>query len=147
VKVETLLSTARKHLVTVRDDARLTEAAVRLGHGRANLVIVCDLDGRMAGVVSRTDIVARISVCAGHSCTEMVATVMTREVVACRSEDRLEDVWSRMKTHGLVNLPVVDPDHRPMAVLTAQDALETLLGETNYEKALLRDYLLGIGYR
>lgn len=147
VSVETLVSSARDRLVTVSDKAPLTEAAARLGESRANLLVVCDGAGIMSGVISKTDIVSRIGRCRGSSCTESVTAVMTREVACCRSGDAIKDVWTLMKEKGFLHVPVVDHDNRPIGVLTARDVLQALLGEVEYEETLLREYVMGIGYR
>lgn len=147
VRVETLLPSARDRLVTISDKAQLTEAAARLGDGHTNLVVVCDDVGTMSGVVSKTDIVSRIGHCRGSSCAEMVGAVMTREVTCCRPDDALKDVWSLMKEKGFLHIPVTDQDNQPLGVLTARDVLQALLGEVEYEETLLRDYVMGIGYR
>lgn len=147
IKVEALLTEARDRLVTISDTAQLTQAAARLGEGRTDLVLVCDATGRMVGVVSKTDIVSRIGQCAGHACTTMVASVMTRNVASCRPTDSLQSAWVLMKEKGYLHIPVIDEDEHPLGTLYARDALQTLLGEVEYEEDLLRDYVTGIGYR
>lgn len=42
---------------------------------------------------------------------------------------------------------VIDEQSRPTGVVNARDALRTLLAQEKYEEALLRDYVMGIGYR
>lgn len=101
----------------------------------------------MADVVSKTDIVSRIGTCEGCGCTEMVANVMTRDVVYCHPGDLLRNVWSLMKETGVLHVPAIDQNRRPAGVLTARDALQALLKETEYEENLLRDCVMGIGYR
>lgn len=145
--VGNLLERASERLATIPTSARLTEAAVRLGDGRVRLLVVCDPEGRMAGVVGRTDIVARISQCSGCTCTEAVAAAMTTEVRSCRPDEALDAVWARMRSGGFFHMPVVDEERHPLGVLTARDALEALLTDVSHEEDLLRDYVLGIGYR
>jgi len=147
MKIEALLATAADQLVTIDHAARLTEAARLLADGRVNLVVVGDDAGRMVGVVSKTDIVARISHCSGSSCLASVAGVMRHEVEACRPEESLQAVWARMQGKGFRQLPVIDADGRPLGVLTARDALQALLGEVEHEESLLRDFVMGVGYR
>ena len=77
----------------------------------------------------------------------MVASVMTRDVVWCRPGDRLQQAWDLMKEKGFLHIPVVDSEGRPLGVLYARDALQALLGEVEHEGDLLRDYVMGIGYR
>ena len=110
--VEALISTAREKLVTIGESAPLIEAAALLSTG-TDIVLVCDHDGALAGVVTKTDIVRQISHCQGAGCTCPLATVMTRDVVSCRGPDRLADVSQRMRERHLKNIPVVDLDNGP----------------------------------
>jgi CBS domain-containing protein len=145
--VEKIIPVARERLVTVRDDAPLTEAAKFLDGRHINLVVVCNKSGAMVGIITRADIVRQMSLCIGCSCTSAAATVMTKNVVSCRPGDLLQDVWSIMKERKLLHIPIVGEDFRPLGVVNARDALFVLLEETEYETALLRDYVSGIGYR
>lgn len=145
--VERMLPAARAKLVTIKTDAPIVEAARRLGSKEANLVVVCDAAGMLAGVIAKTDVVRQISVCEGHACRTAASAVMTRDVAFCRPQDFLRDVWSTMKDRGLKHIPVVDRDSRPLGLLIARDVLEALLEEVAYEEQLLRDYVMCIGYR
>jgi hypothetical protein len=44
------------------------------------------------------------------------------------------------------NVPIVDPEYRPIGVLNARDVLEALLEEAEHEEMLLRDYVMSIGH-
>ncbi|AEI02375.1 CBS domain protein [Afipia carboxidovorans OM5] len=147
MNIASILSVTRERLITVSDKAQLVDAASLLGSGRIDLVVVCEDTGKMAGVVTRMDIVSRISRCQGHACTASVASVMSRDVIYCRPPELLETAWKRMKEKGHAHIPVVDDDNRPLGTLNARDALQALLKETEYEEDLLRDYVMGIGYR
>ena len=143
--VERLLPAARKKLVTITDDAPLMEA-VKLLHKGTDLVIVCGSAGFVAGVISKTDVLGQMSRCQEASCTMAVSLAMTRDVVVCRPRELLQDIWKRMKEHKLKNIPVVDQDSRPLGVLHARDILQVLVEESRDEEAMLRDYVMGIGY-
>ena len=147
LKVEKILPIARERLVTIKTDALLVDAAKLLSGPQLNLVVVCDKAGKLAGVVSKTDVVSRIGHCTGFSCTTVVANVMARDVVRCRPDDWLQDVWSLFKQHGLKNIPVVDEDSVPMGILNVRDALQALLNDVEYEEQLLRDYVSCVGYQ
>jgi CBS domain-containing protein len=147
LKVEQILPAARERLATVKTDVLLVDAAKLLSGPQRNLVVVCDESGKLAGVVSKTDVVNRIGHCSGSSCTMAVANVMTRNVVCCRPDDWLQDIWSLFKQHGLKNIPVVDRDSVPVGILNVRDALQVLLTEVEYEEQLLRDYVSCVGYQ
>lgn len=144
--VSGILPAARERLVTIADDAQLIEAARLLRPG-TDLLVACGPEGHLTGVVTKTDIVGRISQCQGAGCVAPVSGIMARDVVLCRSGDLLQDVLTRMKEHGLKNIPVVDEHARPVGVLTARAILRVLLRDVQYEEALLIDYVKGVGYR
>jgi len=73
--------------------------------------------------------------------------VMTRNVTYCHPGDPLHDVLSKMKVSGFVHIPIVDRDSKPCGVINARDALQLLLGDVECDVSLLRDYVMGIGYR
>lgn len=144
--VESLLPAARERLVTIADDASLVQAAILLRSG-TDLVIVNDAAGLLAGVITKTDVVDQISRCQGAGCAMAVSSVMTRDVLLCSTGDLLEDVWIKMNLRRLKNVPFVDRDSRPVGVLNARDLLQVLLKESVNEEAIMRDYVMGVGYR
>lgn len=145
--VEGLSQTTHERLATVREDAPLVDAAAQLARPEITLVVVCRADGTLAGVISKTDVVRQIGRCQGSGCTVAASAVMTRDVTTCRPIDWLADVWGVMRDRGLKHIPVVDAAGRPVGVLHARDALQVLLDEVESEELLLRDYVLGVGYR
>jgi CBS domain-containing protein len=89
--VEELLPKARERLVTIADDALLIEAATLL-QAEIELVIVCNSEGLLLGVITKTDIVKQISQCQGASCMAKAAAVMTRDVLLCEARDLLPEL-------------------------------------------------------
>jgi len=144
--VERLMPKARERLTTIVDGANLIDAARLLRPG-TDLLIACDPAGRMAGVVTRTDIVNQLSFCDKANCVADIPLAVTRDVVSCRPDEKLEDVWSRITETGFKNIPVTCRDNRPLGVVTAQDIFRILLEEAEYDEAMLRDYVMGVGYR
>jgi predicted transcriptional regulator len=65
--IKGLLQAARERLVSIADDARLIDADKLLSAG-TDLVIVCDSNGILQGVITKTDIVKQISTCQGAVC-------------------------------------------------------------------------------
>lgn len=114
---------------------------------RAEVVVVCDSNGKTVGVITRADVVRRIAHCEGAACRMTAAAAITREVVSCRLDDRVSDMWSKMKQHGLRHIPVVDDESRPVGVVNARDALQALLTSAANETELLREYVMNVGYQ
>ena len=146
IRVERILPAGRKRLITIRDEAPLMDAAKHLREPDADLVVVCNADELMVGVISKTDVVRQISQGRESEYAAAASTVMTRTVVSFRPDDLLHDVWTTMKHRRLKNVPILDQDYRPIAVLNARDVLEALLEEVEHEEMLLRDYVMSIGH-
>ncbi len=111
------------------------------------MVVVCGEDGGMVGVITKTDIAGQITWCAGSGCTARVDTIMTLDVVSCRPNEALQGIWSVMKARGLQRIPVLDANRTPHAVIYARDALQCLMGKVESDEALLRDYVMDVGYQ
>jgi CBS domain-containing protein len=144
---EHILPKARERLATIGAAALVREAAELMSRPHTDLLVVCGEDGAMVGVLTKTDIVGRIGRCAGGACTARVDTIMTREVLSCRPADPLHGVWSAMRERGLQRVPILGQGGRPLGILYARDALQSLLAEVEDEEALLRDYVMNVGYR
>lgn len=145
--VSSIDAATRSRLAVVNDGTVLLEVARLLSNTQISLVVVCDAAGAMVGVITKTNIVRQIGHCQDGACTSTAAEIMTREVTFCSATDCLPDVLSMMVARGLVHVPVVDAQRKPYGVVNARDALRELWVEGQYEEALLRDYVMGIGYR
>ena len=144
--VDQLKDKARNRLLLLPENTPLLEVA-RLLHAGNDFVIVCAPSGRLAGVLTKTDLVEYIAMTERLDHTVKVASVAKTKIVTCRLEDDLHDVWKLMRVHDLKNIPVVDAADRPIGVVNARDALQILLSDTENEEKLLRDYVMGLGYR
>lgn len=145
--VEQILPQARERLATIGAAASVTDAAEVTSRLHADLVVICNETGSMVGVITKTDIVSQIGRCGAGGCAARVDTIMTREVFSCRANELLQDVWTAIKERGLKCIPVVGEDGRPIGILYSRDVLQSLLGEVTDEEALLRDYVMNVGYR
>jgi CBS domain-containing protein len=59
----------------------------------------------------------------------------------------MSDVWAAMKERGIKNVPLLDQDSRPLGVVNARDLLQVLLKESEDDESIMRDYVMGFGYR
>lgn len=137
---------ARTKLSLIKASDEVIMAARLLTSG-PDILLVRDGDGILCGVVTRTDIVRRMSICQGAACRGLVSSIMSRDVMRCREEDSLHDLSLRMKAGHIKNIPLVDDIDRPIGLLTARAILRTLLGEAEEAEAQMVGYVSGIGYR
>lgn len=144
--VEQVLPAARERLTMIGDDAPLIAAAALLRDLDTDLVVVHDRGGLLAGVITKTDIVRQISHCQGAACMAAASAVMSQAVIYCRPDNLVGEIWRIMKERHLKNIPILDPNSRPIGVLNARDVLEALLKEVEYEEVLLQEYVTCVGY-
>jgi CBS domain-containing protein len=145
--VSSIDALARSRLVTASVDALLVSVAQLLSDSQISLVVVCDSSGAMAGVITKSNIVQWVGQRRGRIRTTTAADMMTRDVTCCHPTDCLPDVLSMMQKCGFVHIPVVDEDSKPLGVVNARDALRALFADEKYQTSLLRDYVMGVGYR
>ena len=146
MRAETLMPAASRRLVIIQENAPLQDAAKLLLEADTDLLVACDAEKRVTGVVSKTDVVRQFSRRPESDASTAASAAMTRAVVSCRPSDLLHDVWKTMKERRLKNVPILDENRRPIGMLNARDLLEALLEEVEHEEFLLRDYVMSIGH-
>ncbi len=142
-----ILDDAKRRLAILKPGAPAIDAAVMLSNSNTPLVVVCDALGIATGVISRMDVVKLFGRARDDAAFTPVASIMTRSFVSCRENQSLQAVWQVMCGKGLRSLPVLDEAGKPRGALHARDLVRALLDEVNTEEMLLRDYVLGVGYR
>jgi len=145
--IRDLLTTAEQELFKLRSDDQLVKAAKLLSGATRHMVVICDEDEKMAGIVTRADIVRRMGHCEGGSCLTSCADVMTKDVQYCKADDALDSVWNRMRSGPIQCMPIVGEHHAPIGLLSARLVLEELMKKTEHQDKLLIEYVMGIGYR
>ncbi len=136
-----------RRLAAIGADAPLRQAARMLAATPVSLVVVCNADGTMVGVLTKTDIVRAVGRNPESAGATVAGEVMTRDVISCRPDDTLDDALQIMNERGLVHMPVIGSDTRPLGVMEARDALRAVVAHASQELWHLRDYIMGPGYR
>jgi CBS domain-containing protein len=147
VLVRHILDAARSRLAVLSSEALVCDAARVLANRNTPLIVVCDRGSNAVGVMSRSDII-RLLASAGTDvyCTS-AAAIMTQPFVSCQVDQPLQQVWTIMSARSLRCAPVLDDEGRPQGIVHARDLALALLDEVTHEEELLRDYVLGVGYR
>ena len=146
MRIKSILPVARQRMITVQADASLVDAAHLLSDTHRALLVACNDDGAMVGVITKTDVVRQVALCHGVVDSKPISAVITQTVTSCRIDDLLHDVLALMKSKGFVHIPIIDQNSRPCGVVNARDALQALLREVKDEELVLRAYVMGVGY-
>lgn len=145
MRIDMLHHVTGERLAMIAADATLRAVAFALSDPRIGLVVVCDRNGAIAGVVSKSDLIRHMTL--EGSAETCVATQMSREIVSCRPEDDLYATWQIMAARSLQNIPVLGADSKPLGILDIRDALRVLFEQEEYQERLLSNYVAGVGYQ
>jgi CBS domain-containing protein len=138
---------ARSRLQTVAADTRLVEVAARMSGEQIGVVVVCDAAGAVMGTITETILVSQLGLGQADFLGTRAADVMTQEFTSCEPHELLSEVLATMHARGLVYVLLIGAGKQPLGVLNARDGLRALLAAGNHEEALLRSYVMGLGYK
>jgi CBS domain-containing protein len=147
ILVQHILEEARPRLSVLRPEASICDAAEILTNPSIPLVVVCDSEGIAVGVLSRSDILKAFSRARGDAINMNAEAIMTKAFLSCHVDQTLQSVWTNLNARSLRCAPVLDDSRKPQGVVHARDVARALVDEVAGEEALLRDYVLGIGYQ
>lgn len=102
-------------------EATMRECVVLLADRRGTVAVV-DAEGRLQGVVTSGDL-TRLMEREEHFFTVAVSEVMTREPRTAEPEDLAAAAVGVMERHGVMALPVVDPDRRVVGMVHLHDLM------------------------
>lgn len=145
MRIETLRALTEARLARITIEASLRNAAAAFSERQIGLLVVCDQNSRVAGVLSKSDIVRHVMRADAADAT--VADLMSRSIFSCVPADDLYATWQKMAAENLQSMPVLGADSAPLGVLDFRDALKALFEQEEYQERLLANYVAGIGYQ
>jgi CBS domain-containing protein len=100
----------------------LTEVAARMAAAKIGCLPVTEL-GRVVGLITVTDVLeAEVrTALSGTGAGPTVGDAMTPDPVVVHPDDHLLDAASRLRTHGIRHLPVVDGAGNMLGMLSERD--------------------------
>ncbi len=146
--VERLFPQAATSLVVIDQKLSVSDAAGKFAAGVEMLVVVGG-DSAVVGVLTKTDVLSHLTLPQIRQSAHHVpaSVLMSRDVVRCRPTDRLGGVWDMMHALDLRNIPITCAELKPLGIVNARHALIAMLEEAEDEDVMLRDYIMGVGYR
>jgi CBS domain-containing protein len=140
-----------REVVRVRPEATFKEVAALLAEHRISGMPVVDADGKVVGVVSESDLMARQAeqgadwlrvvrpgrrrpslrrtrrAAAAKARAVAAGQLMSKPAVTVRPDDTVTEAARSMAGHGVERLPVVDADGRLVGIVTRSDLLGVFL--------------------
>ncbi|HVS74232.1 MAG TPA: CBS domain-containing protein [Candidatus Acidoferrales bacterium] len=125
MKVADLIS-SRKQVYSITEETSVHDAARYLREHQVRSVGVVSAGGRLAGVVSQSDISDKVA--AENKCPAWmrVTEIMTPDLVTVTPEVTLEECLRLMEQHGIYHLLVVDEKQTYYGMLSVSDLLKVI---------------------
>ena len=129
-----------RNLVTIHadDEDIIMQSAIRMDTFQISSVIVVDNDGKLVGIITKTDLARNFASLYGR--VYRVEDYMSKKIITCRKSDSLYYALDMMNKNKISRLVVTDNEGKPLGVIT----YDTFLRNSGYFKAdkSTRDYLL-----
>ena len=142
MRVAEILRAKGAAVETIRPDATVLSAAIRLDRKRIGALVVSE-DGRhLNGLISERDLVHGLATQSLRLLERRVSDVMDRRVPVCARDDTLVVVMHQMTRTRCRHVPVVD-DGRLCGLVSIGDIVKRRLEELELDSRVLRDLYLG----
>ena len=139
--VRHILQDKGRNIIVIAQDATMGAAAQLLAEKRIGAVIVTDIDGGLAGILSERDVVRAVAGDGPLALNHNVAAHMTKSVATCRECDTVEDLMEMMTNGRFRHVPVLDDGKALCGLISIGDVVKTRIAETLSEANSLRDYI------
>jgi CBS domain-containing protein len=140
MKVENLIQ-SRTEVYSVSENATVYDVARYLRERQVRSVGVLDRHGKLAGVVSQSDISDKFA--AENKCPAWmrVSEVMTTTLVSVPPGTQLDECVRIMEKHGIYHLLVVEENGTYHGMISAQDLLRVIASDEKARADMLESFL------
>ncbi len=107
MKVQLILATKARGVITIAPEKTLRDAAALLTHHTIGAVVVTNQAGQIAGILSERDII-RAMAQNDQFAQQTVEQVMTHNVITGSPEDDIYSIAHLMTEHRFRHLPIVE---------------------------------------
>ncbi len=140
MKVRDLIR-ARKEVYSITEEMTVHEAARYLREKEVRSAGVTQAVGKLAGVVSQSDISDKVA--AENKCPAWmkVSEIMTRELITVTPEATLDECLRLMEKNGVYHLLVIDESETYRGMLSVSDLLRVMVTDEKERADLLEAIL------
>jgi CBS domain-containing protein len=113
--------------ITVRSDASLFETVQTLQREHIGCVLVTDGSGKLVGIFTERDLLAKVALRSLDWSAERVADYMTPDPETLHPEDRIAWALKLMHIGGYRHVPLTDQEGRPVGVVSIKDIVDFIV--------------------
>lgn len=132
MKVENIMST---EVFCVGSAQSLNDAAQLMWEHNCGSAPVVDEDNQMVGMITDRDIAMAAYINGGSLSTIPVSVAQSKEIVCCKSDEEVDDIQYKMRTHQLHRIPVIDDHGQPVGIVSLNDIARAYKAGTKGLKA------------
>jgi CBS domain-containing protein len=141
MNVQGILGVKGRDVVTISEGASLSDAVMMLRDNGIGALVVSRDGRRIDGIVSERDVVRALANHGASALGRPVSSVMSTDVVTCRSDDAVESLMLSMTERRIRHLPVVDDEAVLGGVISIGDVVKARLGQLESENQHLYEYI------
>jgi CBS domain-containing protein len=140
MKVEDLIH-SRSEVYSITEEATVYDAARYLREKQVRAVGVIKPGGKLAGVVSQSDISDKVA--AENKCPAWmrVSEVMSVHLITVPPATNLDECVRLMEKHGIYHLAVVDESETYRGMISVQDLLRVIASDEKARADMLESFL------
>jgi CBS domain-containing protein len=140
MKVEDLIR-SRSEVYSVTENVTVHDAARYLREKQVRAVGVLGPGGKLAGVVSQSDISDKVA--AENKCPAWmrVSEIMTPNPIVVPPATHLDECVLLMEKHGIYHLPVVDESETYHGMISVQDLLRVIASDEKSRADMLESFI------
>jgi CBS domain-containing protein len=127
-------------VATVRPDATVTDLLAALAENNIGAMVVVDLTGAIAGMVSERDVVRRLNDHGPDVLNYPVDQIMTPVVATCGMDSSVDDLSELMTENRVRHIPVL-AGGRLAGIVSIGDVVKTRMEELKTERQQLQAYI------
>ncbi len=138
--VDTILQTKGIVVHTLPETATLADAVAMLNTHNIGAIVVTDSASTIVGILSERDIVRRLGKSPDGVLALTVGACMTRGVITCSRDTKLDEVMERMTSKRIRHMPVAD-NGKLVGIISIGDVVKRKIEEAEHEAEVLREYI------
>jgi CBS domain-containing protein len=132
---------AHQGVLSIAQSAPILEAVDKMCAGRVGALLVME-DSKPVGMLSERDLLMRVLLKRRDPARTRVSEVMTRDVIAIRSDATPEEAMAVMTERRCRHLPVIEDD-AILGIVSIGDVVRWASRSQEYQIRTLEDYICG----
>lgn len=141
MKLEIVLQHKGGEVETIHPEDTVEQLVQRLNELRIGALVVSSDGETLEGIVSERDVIRRLASDGPSILSQPVSAIMTLGVTCAPLDATTRDLMSLMTNSRIRHVPVLDSDERMMGIVSIGDVVKSRLGELEYERDALVQYV------